>query len=345
MTVQEGKAKFLEFIFNLPKYKRMVNTNLLLTRCPYCGDSRSNFNTGHLYIWVEPTSDRKMGFVCHKCKEHGVVSSELITLLGGDNSLLDAIGEINKKGISSKADSIERQFKYFDVKLPDKLRQPYKRKVDYIESRLDIKMDWDKMNELKVITSIYDFLTLNEITTPMFKPELMNVLERDYVGFLSVGNSHIICRDVTCSHMEPWMKYPIFPDSVNNGVMFAYNTELDVFSSEEMSINLSEGVFDAVGIKEYFHKNENSLDIAMCGKNYHATIKYLASIGLFGSNITLNFYMDNDKQFNKGRDNELPESVITIAKALFGKASIIHNMKGKDYGVKKDEIILNRKFL
>jgi hypothetical protein len=60
--------------------------------------------------------------------------------------------------------------------------------------------------------------------------------------------------------------------------------------------------------------------------------------------VSLNFYLDNDKSFN-GRDTSLPKYVKDASESLFGNVSMYLNVKGKDYGVKKNEIILNKKII
>jgi hypothetical protein len=344
MNIRDYKINFIDFLFSRPEYKRRVTKDLYLTRCPFCGDSKTSYHTGHLYIKVEPESDSKMVYYCQKCQEHGVVNKELIVLLGGTQNIIDGVTSINKLGKSVKNNSDDKQFKYFDLKLSDVVNPAYRRKIDYIENRLDVAIDNTLQSRLKIVTSFYDFFVMNNIKKAMFPNDLMNTLERDYVGFLSVGNSHILCRDITDKYKYPWLKYPIFPESKNNNVIFSYATSIDVFSSEPITVNLAEGVMDTIGIKEYFYKDQNTVDISVCGQNYYATIKYLVSIGLIGKNVSLNFYLDNDKSFN-GRDTSLPKYVKDASESLFGNVSMYLNVKGKDYGVKKNEIILNKKII
>lgn len=345
MDIREAKQQFIDFIYSRPGYKRTVNRNLYLTRCPYCGDSRTDLNTGHLYILVSPEETSRMVFYCQRCQEHGVVGDELVTLLDGDESVRGAVGVINTKGTTSKKTS-SKQFTYFDAILPDEVPPAYTKKIKYIENRLGISITNDLMKKLKIVVSPYDFLIANDIKKTMYKPKMMNILERDYVGFLSTGNSHILFRDIANTHSEPWLKYPITPESKSNHVSFSYDVGVDIFSKDEITVNFSEGVFDAIGVKEYFHKdNPNTVDIAVCGMNYYAMIKYLVHIGLVGSNVSLNMYLDNDKEFNNGKEWKIPRYMKDVTKALFNRVAVYRNLIGKDYGVKKEEILLDKKLL
>lgn len=346
MNIQQAKKQFIDFLYTRDVYSRPVTEDLYLTRCPYCGDSRTRYNTGHFYILIAPETDNQMVFYCQRCQEHGKVNSEVISLLDGDDDLLDAVGYVNKHGKRTKHNQgTDKQFMYFDVCLPDVVNPAYQKKIEYVENRLDIKLTEDVQQKLKVIVSPYDFLIKNEITDLMYKPNMMNILERNYVGFLSTGNSHILFRDITDTYEHPWLKYPITKESRRNYVSYSYASDTDVYSEESHIINLSEGVMDAIGVKEYFHKDHESISIAVCGRNYYAMIRYLISLGLFGMNTTLNLYMDNDKQFNNGREMVLPRYLIETTKALFGQVCVFRNLIGKDYGVKKDKIILDKRIL
>lgn len=346
MTIQEAKQQFIDFLYSRPVYKRPVTRDLYLTRCPYCGDSRSSYNTGHLYIRIEPDSDSKMVYYCQRCEEHGRVGQELIELLEGGSELQEGIALINKNGVSrSRAETI-REFMYFEAMIPDRIADNYRKKIAYIEKRMEFIITPEMIQSLKIIVSPYDFLILNKIKKLSFKRRAMSILERDYVGFLSTGNSHILFRDITNTHEHPWIKYPIYPESSRNMVSYSYAKDVDVMSTDPFIINIAEGVLDIIGVSEYYYKDfDNTLNIAAGGRNYMAILTYLIHIGLFGDNITLNVYMDNDKQFNTkgGKDIGIPNYFYDKMSPLFGEMNVYHNLIGKDYGVPRDKIILDKK--
>lgn len=347
MNIAQGKQLFIDFLYSRGVYKRRVTNDLYLTRCPYCGDSRTTLNTGHLYIRVDPDNDNRMVFYCQKCQEHGVVGNELIALLDGDDELLSAINVINRYGVASKRYDEGREFIYFDYQLSNIVGPAYRRKITYIENRLGINITTDKMEELKIVPSAYDFLIKNDIKGTSFNKRTMNLLERDYVGFLSTGNSHILFRDVTDSHEYPWLKYPITKESRRNLVTFSYSGGVDVSSMEPLVINLSEGVFDTIGIREHFHSGSQrkTRDMAVCSQNYYGVVKYLVSVGVFGANTELNLYFDNDKDFNNGKETKISNYMLKVCKSLFGRVNAYRNLIGKDYGVKKEKILLDKRTL
>ena len=308
-----------------------------------CGDSRTTLNTGHLYILVQPDTDYKMVYYCQKCQEHGIVGAELVSMLDGDQDLLKSVSTINKDGKITKK-MHETTFTVHDVNIPDIVAPAYMKKIRYVENRLGINIDSSLMKDLKMIVSPYDFLVMNDIKTLQYKKNMMNRLERDYVGFLSAGNSHILFRDITDTYEFPWLKYPIFPESKLNHVFYTYSGMVDIFTKDTITVNLSEGVMDAVGIKQHFYKDATQdINIAVCGKNYYAVIKWLVSMGILGSNVTMNFYLDNDSQYGNGKDDSLPSIVLERATSLYGNVYQYKNLIGKDYGVCKEKIMVDRK--
>lgn len=345
LGIIEAKQEFIDFLYSRPVYIRAVSRDLYLTRCPFCGDSRTTARTGHLYILVKPDTNYKMVYYCQKCQEHGTVGQELVTMLDGNESVLNCVMGINKTAISASHTQQEVGFRSFDVSLPDIVAPAYVKKVRYVENRLGISIDKTLMRELKIIVSPYDFLVMNDIKETRYKKNMMNCLERDYVGFLSTGGSHILFRDITDTHEYSWLKYPIFYDSKYNHVFYSYSSgDIDVFDKDPITVNLSEGVMDAIGVKHHFYKDvSNDLNIAVCGRNYYSIIKWLVSIGVFGSQVKLNFYLDNDAQYSNGKELALPNALIQRVKALFGQVTTYKNLIGKDYGVAKDKIMLDKR--
>ena len=126
--------------------------------------------------------------------------------------------------------------------------------------------------------------------------------------------------------------------------------ELNLFEDREITINLSEGVMDAIGVAYHFgYKDANALNIATTNKYYDSMMFRLVDMGFIGSHITVNIWSDNDDDFNNKKSNntstEYYRNIIGKYKPLFKEINIYHNIKSKDYGVRKDNIILKKERL
>ena len=76
----EIKQSIIEALKTLP-YFRQVNNAEFRVRCPFCGDSIKNLNTGHMYIHINLEDNYPAVFNCFICNEHGVVSADVLSAL------------------------------------------------------------------------------------------------------------------------------------------------------------------------------------------------------------------------------------------------------------------------
>ena len=343
MKFSETKERLIEALYSRGIYFRRVHEGEYQTRCPFCGDSIHSLNTGHFYLHIEVDSPYNIPYYCFKCQKSGIIDVDTLDLMGiTDQDVVNGIRILNKNGKTKKAHDKENKFMFFDRVIPTSQRYP--KKITYIESRLGIKIPEEDLEKMKIVTSLYDFLLANNIKSSPFKKEIREMLEKDYIGFLSSGNSHILFRDVTEKHEYPWIKYPIDEESQKNRVFYSFSNPVDIFTEDEIVINMSEGVMDALGIAYHFdHGTENVFNIAVCGQNYNTNIKHFISMGVFGSNVTLNIYLDNDEKFNKNAKKKLNLDYLQKYKPLFNEINTFVNLKSKDCGVEKEKIILKKK--
>lgn len=345
---RETKIKIINSLLERDEWIRQVNKVEYRTRCPYCGDS-INENTGHFYIRIDPDDNLPIVFNCFKCEESGFLREETLSLLGIDDidlkSKLSILNRTSDK-IDKKNISAEKEMKYFDFSIPE-YNEIHYNKFHYIEKRLGVSLSIDECRKLKIIPSIYEFLRFNDIKVSRFNSFQLNKIENNYVGFLSYGNSHILFRDITDTEEIRWIKYPILPESQLNKAFYCISGSLDVFSQDNITINLSEGIMDI--LSAYFnlgYSKNNTMNIAVCGKYYESIILFIIDLGLVGSNIILNIFADNDMIY--GRRDKSSEStslnyyrrIFRYYKYLFKEINIFYNTIGKDIGVKREKISL-----
>lgn len=347
-TSVETKEEFLKALYARDTYIRTVSDVMHLTRCPYCGDS-SKTDHGHFYIKVDLSDDSPILFKCFKCPEVGIVTKDVIERLGIDNSSLSSkitllnksAGKYDKKQINS-----QESITFFDYKLPEIKNHTIKTK--YIENRLGIRLTKKDIQDMKVIISLKEFNRINRIEKPTCTPYIADLFEKYYVGFLSFGSSHILFRDVTETQDISWVKYPITSESQKNKIFYSIGTSIDIFTHEDITINLFEGIFDTLSIHMNFEKDTpNTINIAITGKYYESIMLYLIGCGFFGENVYVNIYADNDAMFNKknkGNDTTLDyyKKLFRNYKYLFHAVNVYYNMISKDCGVPKDQISLKK---
>lgn len=344
MNSNEIKKIMITELFNTQDYIKQVNEIEYRMRCPFCGDSQRNLNTGHLYVRIDPDDNYPMLYNCFKCGEHGIVDNEFLTMAGiYDTNLKSSILSMNKN--SDKIDSKKMDntsLLMYDFKLPE-IKRSFK--TDYVEKRLGKKFTDDDFKNMKIITSLKDFLILNNIDYVTCKSYLALKLEESYVGFLTFGGSYILFRDVTGKEKIRWFKYPITRESHKSRVFYSMSTDIDIFTKEDITINMGEGVMDILSAYGNLgYKNPNTINIAVCGKHYLSIISILINMGIVGNNVTLNIFADNDEEFNNKNNNPTTiryfKKIMHRVKYIFNEINIYYNELDKDIGVPKDKILL-----
>lgn len=366
MTNVETKYKIIDALSNRGFYFKKVNAMQYRVPCPYC-ENVSRTDDGHMYIKIDVTTNTPIVYFCFKCPHSGVLTKTVLEDLEiTDESLLGKITELNKtsdkfdsKNLTGSASDIV----FFDFKLPKPTRGP---KISYIEKRLGCEFTDVDLKEMKIVTSIKDFLKLNQITEYSTNPYYIDLFEDYYVGFLSNGNSHLLLRDISETQKFRWIKYPILQSSTNNRIFYTMESSIDVFSEDEIIINLSEGVLDILSVKHNLgYSGDNVFNICVTGKYYEKILFLMVEYGLCGSNVTINIFSDNDADFNKKEkkaekgkynkktkydtvvetDIEYFKSILHPYKYLFGKINIFYNQIYKDCGTTKENIILKKHIL
>lgn len=351
MTNKEIKELFIDALMTRAQegvYTRRVNDVEYRTRCPICGDSSKNENTGHCYIKVNPDDNSPMVFHCFLCEEGGEIKPSFITLLG----IEDLVNPNAIKALNKSSDKIDRKglvnnisVKNFEFELPPVIRGA---KTEYVENRLGVKLNDEDFKKMKLITSLRDFLVYNKIKKLTCSNQIAFNIEEKYVGFLSYGNSHILFRDITNTQEISWFKYPILKESSVNRIFYSMESEIDLFTEDEIIINMAEGVMDTLSANYNLGFNgSNTLNLCVSGRYYNSMIMFLISMGFVGSNITINIFADNDARFNNKNSVqttslEYYKNIMKKSAHLFGKVNVYYNLKSKDIGVPKDEIRLQK---
>ena len=350
MTNKQTKEDFIQALFNRDGiYTRRVSDVEFRTRCPFCGDSAKNENTGHFYMHINTEDNFPIQYHCFLCDSGGVLQPSALQLLDIDDpSLKSSVTTLNRT--SSKMDKKgminEVKMTSFDYKLPEIKFGP---KTKYIEDRLGIRgLSKEEFKKMKVVTSLRDFCIVNKIKHVSCPSRYAYKIEEKYVGFLTYGNSHILFRDITNTEDLRWIKYPITSESSTNRIFYAMESEIDLFTEDEITINLAEGVLDILSANYNLgYDGPNVLNLCVSGKYYDSLILFLVSLGFVGSNITINIFADNDYVFNRKNNNttttlEYYKKILKNYKYLFGKINVWYNLMEKDIGVPRDKIKLQK---
>lgn len=312
----------------------------LVTRCVLCGDSMKNPNKKRLGIKCDYTNPTEpLLYNCFNCGESGVVSSQMLRDIGvNDDELIQSVRQINKGALSSEGNvkvSKYKNNKTIDVVIPPLTNNPtHMTKLQYLFSRIGKpeSMNMENLKRLKIVWSLKDFLELNGVS-PI--NQYTDLLDRDYIGFLSARNEYIIFRDITGKNKMRYVKYNIFGVFDNSNAFYTIQNSIDLLSREDIHIIAAEGTFDILSLfyNVYDGDIHNKIFCATCNGQYRNVLMYYINKGLVGRNICIDIYRDsdNDKFMNyKKLKMEL--------KPYTKNYHVYYNTLSKDFGVPKEMI-------
>lgn len=333
MTLLDIKQIVENAIDQLPVHQWNSAHSNVVTRCPYCGDSK-NITHGHFSIKIDKHSDSIILYRCLKCSETGIFTSQVAEDIGcylsaEDLKSLDVLNRPNNKSTYGR----QKPLKYKVPTIIDPVDS--KPKLNYLQDRLGFEFTSEIIQESKVVLSFIDFLNSNHIKIPEhINPNMVKIIEENYVGFLSANNNKITFRKINDNpKLNRYIKLSIDPYNTSpNNFYSLINPPIDLLYTEPINIHIAEGTFDIISIKYNLNHDpsQKHLFYAACGYNFSTIIKWLIYMGV-NTGIVIHLYSDNDKS-----DSENMKVLSTaLNKAWIDTAYIHRNMfeNEKDFGV------------
>lgn len=336
-NVNEAFEALKEYLINNNKAKPASGGREIIKRCHICGDSR-DITDAHMYIGVR---NGVIVYNCFKCNAHGAVDAKFLHDIDcyDQNIMYLCQNQNSQAGGSKQGNSGSlRNYTFKNVLFPLIHGDFAIKKVNYISNRLGIPVNDSTISQYKIVLNLKEFLGFNNITKYTRNQELMDLIDKFFVGFLSVDNKYIIMRRLIPEGKLPqyidtrYINYNIFGSSSNNMKYYIIPTSVDTL--KPISIHVAEGVFDILSIYNNLPRFENSIYAAICGSSYMNLIMYI--IQTYGiTYFDLHIYPDADIG-----DNEMMKIKYNLS--IFNINIFIHRNKSpneKDYGVSKDRII------
>ena len=312
----------------------------VVKRCHFCGDSRDP-TSRHLYIGL--TAEGIIKFNCFKCNSGGTVDGKFLRDMGCyDTNLILLCNELNQKSSNSNTSRSGRFRREVMQNTPHFFARDdefTERKLSYISKRMGIEFTVQMCAQFKIILNLKDFLMANNITQYTRSPNLIDELDKFFIGFLSMDNCYITMRRLVpegkvSKYIDTrYLNYNIYGMTDNS--MRYYTIPTLVNPTMPLDIHIAEGGFDILSIYTNLpHVSENGIYASIGGKSYAALVRFfIINYGFTGFNLHL--YPDADIGLNKMqaiRDEVRPFNVTVYIHSNTSPGE-------KDYGVSKDRII------
>ena len=323
-----------EALTELPHKLSSDGTQLSL-RCPHCGDSESNPDEKHFSIKIMPEQGEPLLCRCWRasCGYTGYLKTSDLALLGiTDMNVVSELSAYNRSinknldrlfvsRIPKEYEAINLQSKHSDQKLA------------YLNKRLGTTFTLLDLRQYKIQLGLYDMLEINSIKRLAFPRNVCDLLDQYCIGFISIYNDYLICRDITpkCITGKRYTNYRISgkPDP-NDVKLYSIPREIDLLNPKSTEINVAEGPFSILGAylnTDIGNEKPNAIWLANCGADYHNTIMRICKqYGLL--KVHINIWSDSEIKLD--RYEKLYRSL--KGRLDIRRFTVYYNRKAEDFG-------------
>lgn len=329
-----NKQEIYDIIKSLPEVDG--NGVQLRMRCFICGDSKKNRNKKRLGIKIDVNNPLEpILYNCFNCGEHGVITTDMLCDMGLTREVASEISQFNRGVVKSDTSSKVNKYKNYSpipviIPPPTKCDKTYN-KIKYLYDRIGYRIPIEDFTKIKVVFNLFDFLSINNL--PINNDKFLTLLDRDYIGFLSINNEYIIFRDITGKNKIRYFKYNIFNVYDNSNSYYRIRNQIDLLTQDTIEIKLAEGTFDILSIMYNIDggNTDNRVYVAVCNSSYTSPILHHINMGLVGDNISIKIYQDNDSRVNYTKLKNKMNVYIHDMHVYYNKLS-------KDFGVPSSDI-------
>ena len=266
----------------------------ILCRCFYCPDS-ADMSSAHFYIQIPQNKNQVSKFYCHKCHTSGYVTHKVLIQWGiYDDSIASFLIDHNKHAMSNRKnnklyiDTVNYYYNpgfgeytpgqnlYNDFINPDDLSAS---KLRYINNRLGLNLSYQDIINMKLVLNLNDIIKRNNLT-PTRYPPIINDLDQNFMGFISLDNSFINMRRLVREGVvyknidKRYVNYSLHGKSNNTERFYTIPKCIDLTQPRPIQLHIAEGPFDILSI--YYNLRNQSDDIytSIAGSNYKGIIRY-----------------------------------------------------------------------
>jgi DNA-directed RNA polymerase subunit RPC12/RpoP len=328
------KQAVIDRLKAFPEMKNDSSGLEYIVECPYCGHTSTH---PHLYIKIDLADEKSpMVYKCMKCNEAGLVNRDMLGDLGIflDSEDDEELDNLNKKAKHRRPNNLQIE-DYTPIIHKDTVVA--RKKLEYFNERMGSHIEFKDAYHYNMILDIYEFLKTNNIaSTPTVSPKMMDIVQKNYIGFLLHDRNTVVCRNIYPDEKFRYFKFKLNPNNTTSS-FYCIKDDLQLLYTGDVHIHIAEGVFDILGVllntENIVADNwiESQVLIATCGFGYKNILRHLLTSGI-NTGLHLHIYADADKT-----DYDQRKEYIQY-KEWFDRIIIHRNELEKDFGVKRSYI-------
>ena len=321
----------------IPSAKLVSGGREINCRCMFCPDSR-NPRSGHFYISLPQDDHTPSLYNCFKCHASGVVTYDKLIEwdIYDEEVAIDLINH-NKNcsylGYNKKYYNTNFYYIRHTVTTDSELSRL---KLKYINDRLGCQFTYEELQRLKIVLNLSDLLNENNITNLTREPFIVEQLDKNFIGFISIDNAFLnmrrLCDEgvVYKSIDKRYINYKIIDKFDTSERFYTIPTTVDLSMNTRVKIHIAEGPFDILSIYKNVRHEEPGIYTSVGGSNIKGNILYfLQKYELPYSEIHI--YPDNDQYGSTKRMQYIAQWLKPMRIPMYIHRNTAPNQK--DFGV------------
>ena len=336
-------AQYRDYLLHaIPSASPASGGRVINCRCFFCPDSR-NPNSKHMYISIPQNQNEPSLYYCHKCHASGVVTyKNLIEWDIYDDNIAMELIELNKACSKNKSFSKFTRNTHYPVRVAstrvDKISEI---KLKYINDRLGTNLTYEECRRLKIILNLYDVMKDNKIQDFTRDDMIVDQLDKNFLGFLSIDNAFLNMRRVCPEGLveksidKRYINYKLYDKYDTSERFYTIPTTVNLCSSERVKIHIAEGPFDILSIYKNVRAEEPGIYTCIAGSNYKGLVIYFLETFKIPY-CEFHIYPDNDKYGSTKNISKIAEYLRPLRIPLYIHRNMFPNEK--DFGVRPENI-------
>lgn len=292
---------FKEYILRkIPSAKLASGGSVLNCRCIECGDS-ADPHSRHMYIFPPGRKKKPLWYYCHKCNATGLFDhKKMIQWSIYEAEMAQMVNDYNhsvlKKG---RYDGYNPNIRYFLINDYITLDDLTGIKMNYINNRLGTHLSPQDFLNLKIVLNLKDLIQRNQMRLTR-NENIVNDLDRAFVGFLSIDNAFVCLRKIGEDKVyhgidQRYVDYRVSFKEDTSQKFYTIPTRINLLATNQnrIPIHIAEGAFDILSIYFNLRNKEEGVYTSVTGSNYIQIIYHFLMM-IKSPNIEIHIYPDND---------------------------------------------------
>lgn len=338
-----NSEQYRSFLLNsIPRSAPASGGTVVNCRCFFCPDSK-NPNSKHFYISIPQNDEEPSLYYCHKCHARGIVTyKNLIEWdIYNDQIAIDLIDHNKKCAGKGNYNKYASKIHYAVNNITTTDNDISRIKLQYINDRIGYNFSYEELRRLKIVLNLYDVMKDNNITDITRNQSIVDQLDINFLGFLSIDNAFLNMRRVCDEGLvyksidKRYINYKLHDKYDTSERFYTIPTAVDLCTSYRTRVHIAEGPFDILSVYKNVRREEPGIYTSIGGSNYKGIAMYFLETYKIPL-AEFHMYPDNDKYGSTKNMQRIADYMRPLNIPVYLHRNTMEGQK--DFGVRPEQI-------